>query len=243
MKLQKIATIVSLMGVGALTHGQAQSVIDLTSGDPGGGLTLLANDAGAVDFNGNGPVTIQGDVFSSAFAPGQGSGSNAGTYYTSYNGSSLGADANDTALTSLLTGAEYQAGGTFNSITSSPYSQYIFTGLTGGQTYQLDVFNTADAGTPRGTNIDVIGSTATGIQTFNTPTSAQVIQYDLTPDSFGDITVDFGWDGGDVGGSGNSGIVNGLALTYATVPEPSSVFLMSAGLCVLLAVGLKRRLA
>src|ERR1700691_2775404 len=108
MKLQKIAAIVFLMGGCAMIHGQAQVVInDITSGDAGGGLTLLSNSAGAVSFASGIPssLTIQGVTVTSD--PGAVTGGNIGTYNGGYNGTSLGGDANGTALTQLLEGAEY----------------------------------------------------------------------------------------------------------------------------------------
>ncbi|MGA3172267.1 MAG: PEP-CTERM sorting domain-containing protein [Chthoniobacteraceae bacterium] len=239
--LQKIAFIVFLIGVGALTQGHAQTVIPLTSGDPGGGLTLLANEAGGANFEDDAPgsLTIQGIVFT----PANPTGSNEGNYNGGYNGTSLGGDANDTALTTLLGGAAY-SGNTYNSETDGS-ATYQFTGLTLGQTYQLDLFTTASDSVPRNDTIDVVGSTDTGVQTVDINSlNAQVVQYDLTPDASGDITINWGFNGDVTGGpQSNSGIINGAALTYTTVPEPSSVLSMGAGLCVLLGVGhLKRRL-
>jgi hypothetical protein len=244
MKLQKIAAIVFLMGAGAMIQGQAQVVINPTSGDAGGGLTLLANSAGAVSFEQGAPasLTIQGITFT----PGSGvTGANTGNYPGSYGGNSLGGDANGTALASLLGGAEY-SGNTYNTELDTS-ATYVFSGLTAGQTYQLDVFTTAADSTPRNDTIDVVGSTDTGIFTDNIPNlNAQLVEYDLTPDASDDITINWGFNGDVTGGSqSNSGIINALALTYSTasVPEPSSVLLMSVGFCVLLAVGLKRRVA
>jgi PEP-CTERM motif len=245
MKLQKIAAIVFLMGAGGMIQGQAQVVISPTSGDAGGGLTLLANSAGAVSFASGIPssLTIQGITFTSDSS--SVSGSNQGNYNGGFKGNSLGGDANDTALASLLEGAEYSANTYTSELDTS--ATYEFSGLTAGQTYQLDVFTTASDSTPRNDTINVVGSTDTGIFTDNIPNvNAQLVEYDLTPDASGDITINWGWNGDLTGGAqSNSGIINALALTYSTasVPEPSSVLLMSVGFCVLLAVGLKRRVA
>jgi hypothetical protein len=218
MKINRLLIPAYFLLCAAVAHGAQGTVNSITGGDAGQGFTPLPIEVAAVDLGGGPTLTIQGVTFSAGDGNLVGEGS--GAYIGDYNygqtaaGYGFGNTANDTSMAAMLTGFTWSANGPWNGTAGGPNAQYQFTGLTVGQTYQVDVFTVADAN-PRDTFIQVIGTT-TLTNNVLTGLAPQDVVYTVTPNASGDITVNFGW-GGAAGGSGTSGLVSGIALTTATL--------------------------
>jgi hypothetical protein len=220
--VKKLHFLLPLMTVGmaaaclllGVTATQAQTVVSITSGDPGGGFAPLSTIVGGVDF-GSSTVTIQGVTFTAGSDTAE-NGIGNGTFGVPQ-AFGFGSTPNDNGMATMLSASTYAySGGTQYGapITSGDqYDEYQFTGLPLGQTYQVDIFTVCDAN-PRPTLTQVVGSTTLSydVQTGLTP---QDVIYDVTPDANGDITVEWTFGSGpySVGTSGNSGCVSGIALT------------------------------
>ena len=190
----------------------AQIVIPLTGGDPGQGFAPLLIDVGGVDLGGGPTLTIQGVAFNAGTASAVG-GANIGNF--SYTGNyGFGNTTNDTNMASLLEGFTfvYVPNNTpWDGTAGAPHATYQFTGLTVGQTYQVDIFTVADAN-PRYTLTQVVGVTTLSTNVL-TGLSPQDVKYIMAPDVSGNITINYGFGGFYGTSSGNSGLVSGIALT------------------------------
>ena len=189
------------------------SVIPVTGGDPGQGFSPLPIDVAAVDFDSLTPnQTIQGVAFTAGVPTSVG-----GTFFIGgYNGYTAPAftptDANNTAMSAVFSGFYYVGTPQQSTIGGNAYAQYQFTGLTVGKTYQADLFTIADSN-PRYTLTQVVGA-ATNTYDVLTGLTPQIVEYTMTPDASGNITVQYCWGTGSVAGSsGNSALISAIALT------------------------------
>ena len=209
------------------------SVIPVTGGDLGQGFSPLPIDVAAVDFDSRNPnQTIQGVSFTADVpTPEGGLNTNPGGGFGGYNGYTAPtfspADANNTAMSAVFSGFYYANNNLQQStIGGNEYGQYQFTGLSVGQTYQVDLFTIADSN-PRYTLTQVIGATTNSYDVLTELTPTIVSYTAMTPDANGDITVQFCWGPGSVAGSsGNSGLISAIALT--TRPSSTSMLLTPA---------------
>ena len=213
-KIKILAACVIWLGTLAWTQALAQTVVAITGGDPGDGFAPLPIDIAGVDFDSS-SVTIQGVTFTAGNDTAE-NGIVNGTFSVpqSFGFSNT---PNDNSMATMLSGSTfaYANGIQYSApITSKDqYDEYQFTGLTVGQTYQVDIFTVCDAN-PRPTLTQVVGAKTNSdiVQTELTP---QDVVYGMTPDANGNITVEwtFGTGHYTVGSTGNSGCVSGIALT------------------------------
>ena len=193
------------------------NVTQITGGDPGEGFAPLPTDVAGVTFDSS-SVTIQGVTFVQHQDGQTGEGGIDSTGVFPVNQPfGFGSTPDDNSMATLLSGSTYAYTGNtqYSPPITSPdqYVQYQFTGLTNGQTYQVDIFTVCDA-IPRPTLAQVVGAT-TNAYIVETETSPQDVVFDMTPDTNGDITIQWTFGSGpyDVGSNGNSGCVSGIALT------------------------------
>jgi hypothetical protein len=192
------------------------NVTQITGGDPGEGFAPLPIDVAGVTFDSS-TITIQGVTFvqHQDGQTGEGGIDSTGIFPVPQS-FGFGSTPDDNSMATLLSGSTYAYTGNTQYSSLVPgdqYAQYQFTGLTLGQTYQVDIFTVCDA-IPRPTLAQVVGAT-TNSYIVETETSPQDVIFDMTPDTNGDITVEWTFGSGpyDVGSNGNSGCVSGLALT------------------------------
>ena len=213
----------------------AATLISLSGGGPGEGFSPLAVNAGSFNVDG-GSTIIQGITFSGSPSASNPNGTSTGGYNFGATPATFGWSSpttDDDNMASLLQGFQYVGGGTvFDFSPGGAYIEFSLTGLTVGQSYQLDLFTVADSGA-RNTNFQIIGS-STFQDTVLSDVTPMIVQYSLTPDAFGNIAIRYGFGGDPLSTGGNAGLLSGVAIT--TVPEPSSLFLMGIGGCVLLAL-------
>jgi len=220
-KKKALAVFAIWLGTLAWTQALAQTVVDITGGDPGDGFAPLSIAVGGVTFDSS-TVTIQGVTFTSGTFAAEG-GIISGTFPVPQS-FDFGSKPNDTSMATLLSGSTfaYTQGTQYSSlIPGDQYNQYQFTGLTAGQTYQVDVFTVCDAD-PRPTVTQVVGAT-TNSYVVETEVTPQDVVYAMTPDTNGDITVEWSFGSGayDPNGNGNSGCVSGIALTTQSSSAPT----------------------
>jgi hypothetical protein len=192
------------------------NVTQITGGDPGEGFAPLPIDVAGVTFDSS-TITIQGVTFvqHQDGQTGEGGIDSTGIFPVPQS-FGFGSTPDDNSMATLLSGSTYAYTGNTQYSSLVPgdqYAQYQFTGLTLGQTYQVDIFTVCDA-IPRPTLAQVVGAT-TNSYIVETETSPQDVIFDMTPDANGDITVEWTFGSGPyvVGSNGNSGCVSGIALT------------------------------
>jgi len=206
------ATINVLLGV---------SVTQITGGDPGDGFAPLPIDVGGVNF-GSSSVTIQGVEFTAGnFTPEGGIISGTFSVPQSFG---FGNTPNDDSMATLLSSSTfaYTQDTQYSSLTPGDmYNQYQFSGLTLGKTYQVDIFTVCNAN-PRPTLTQIVGAT-TNTYVVETELTPQDVVYDMTPDTNGDITVEWSFGSGayNPNGNGNSGCVSAIALTTQSSSAPT----------------------
>jgi hypothetical protein len=195
--------------------------IPVTGGNLGQGFAPLPVDVAAVDLGGGPALTIEGVVFN----PGQVTGIVANDFGNfNYNqtaaGYGFGNTTNDINMAAMLTGFtyDYSANVGWTGSPTNSHAQYQFTGLRVGKTYQLDLFTVADTN-PRDTGIQVIGSITNFYDVLST-LSPKIVEYEVSPDSSGNITIGYGW-GGQVIVVNASGVISGMALTTTSAPALS----------------------
>ena len=197
----------------------APTVIPLTGGNPGQGFAPLLIDAGGVDLGGGPTLTVQGVTFNSGAATAV-AGDDIGnfSYAGNYGFSNTTNDTNMATMLESFTFAYVPGNVLWDGTAGSPHATYQFTGLAAGQTYQVDIFTVADAN-PRYTLTQVVGGVALSTNVL-TELSPQDVKYTMTPDTNGNITINYGFGGFYETYSGNSGLVSGIALT-ANPPAPT----------------------
>ena len=197
------------------------SVTQITGGDAGDGFAPLPIDVGGVNFGGS-TVTIQGVKFNAgSFTPEGGIISGTFTVPQSFGFANT---PNNNAMATLMSRSTfaYTQGTQYSSLTPGDmFNQYQFSGLTSGQTYQVDIFTVCDAD-PRPTLTQIAGAT-TNDYIVETETTPQDVVYDMTPDFNGNITVQWSFGSGpyNPNGNGNSGCVSALALTTQPTTAPT----------------------
>jgi len=199
-------------------------VTQITGGDPGEGFAPLPMDVAGVTFDSS-TVTIQGVTFvqHQDGQTGEGGIDSTGIFPVPQS-FGFGSTPDDNSMATLLSGSTYAYTGNTQYSSLVPgdkYAQYQFTGLTLGQTYQVDIFTVCDA-IPRPTLTQIVGAT-TNAYIVETETSPQDVVFDMTPDTNGDITIQWTFGSGpyDVGSNGNSGCVSGMALTTQPTSAPT----------------------
>lgn len=215
-----LAIVFSLSG-----NVHAATLIKLTGGNAGQGFAPLETNAGSINIQGD-ETTVQGITF--AADPGPDAVEPAGLEHAEFTASNITATSlgfgaspteDDANMISLLQGFRYVHGDTFDFSNPTNYIQYKFNGLTVGQNYQVDLFTVADHN-PRNTNFQVVGS-STFQDTVLSGTTAQIVEYNVTPDASGNIAVRYGF-GGSGGGSGDAGLLSAIAITTKAVAEEAA---------------------
>jgi hypothetical protein len=232
----------TLLGIahGATLIGQA-NVITLTGGSLGQGFSPLGVNVQSFHVGGS-TITIQGITFGPELPHikfpsdlqedtyNAGGNINAGTL------GFTGSTQDDLNMISLLQGFRYVGGNTiFDVAANTNYVQYTLSGLTIGQTYQLDLFTVADSN-PRYTQFQVIGGD-TYQDNLETTMTAKILQYALTPDASGNIYIQYGFGGA---GSDGSGLLSAVSLTMS-IPEPSTWALLLCGFILICGIALPQR--
>jgi alpha-D-xyloside xylohydrolase len=205
------------MAHGVVLVNQAK-IITLTGGGAGQGFSPLEVSMQSFHIGDGVSITVQGVTFAPEL-PRIKSGDNlqedvyqAGDSISAGSLGFSGTTPDDANMIQLLREFRYAGGGeVFNLSANANYVQYVLGGLNPNQTYQLDLFTVSDNET-RCTQFQVMGG-ETYHDNVETTRKAKVIQYKLTPDAVGNVTVRYGFGGS---GEGGAGLLSAVSLTTSS---------------------------